>query len=66
MGIEPFDCSATQTLNESYILDVVVEDSLGPYRLPPPHPLPRPLSSGRTDPLRPGATPTATLHHHVA
>ena len=28
MGIEPFDCSATQTLNGSYILGVVVRDSL--------------------------------------
>ena len=28
MGIEPFDCSVTQTLNVSCILDVVVEDSL--------------------------------------
>ena len=28
MGIEPFDCSATQMLNGSCILDVVVGDSL--------------------------------------
>ena len=28
MGIEPFDCSATQTLNGSCILGVVVGDSL--------------------------------------
>ena len=28
MCIEPFDCSANQTLNESYILGVVVGDSL--------------------------------------
>jgi len=28
MGIEPFDRSATQTLNGSYILDVIVGDSL--------------------------------------
>ena len=28
MGIEPVDCSATQTLNRSCILDVVVGDSL--------------------------------------
>ena len=28
MGIEPFDCSATQTLNGSGILGIVVGDSL--------------------------------------
>ena len=28
MGIEPFDCSATQMLNVSCILGVVVGDSL--------------------------------------
>ena len=28
MGIEPFDCSATQTLNVSCIFGVVVGDSL--------------------------------------
>ena len=30
MGIEPFNCSATQTLNGSCILGVVVGDSLEP------------------------------------
>ena len=31
MGIEPFDYSATQRLNESCILGVVIEDSLTRY-----------------------------------